>query len=124
MARLFTKTDCSAFTYDTTGNLLTHLGRGELRLTRDVLENNALTDTWDSGIAGRARAEVTVELAGDDGATVHALAAFADGSGTLVLTTDAGAISGTFAVTEAGLTLEDALRETITFRSIGAVTIS
>lgn len=122
--RMYTKDNCSVFTVGS-NSLLTYLGRAEVRGRTEWLENNALCDAWQHGVAGRKGLEVSVELAGDTAQVVNAMKTWAAGSAvSLTITTDEETITGSFAPTEGSVLFEDAIRYNITLQSVGEVTVS
>lgn len=125
MARRYFQEDVTVCTIGQ-DSCLTEIGSGKVSGTETTAENIALMDTWDSEKIIRQGVEVTLDLASDDEATLDVWALWlAKAAVALVLTGVSGKnFSGNFLLKSPGTDLADALKDSITLKSQGAVTIN
>ncbi len=124
MARQYFSEDCTVFTIGG-DSCLTEIGSGKITGSEEVAENNALKDAYSNEKVLRRGLEVTLELASDSAAAVDIWALWAAGDAVpVVITTTKKTFSGNFTVKSPGLDFADAMRESVTLKNDGAVTIT
>ncbi len=120
MARLYYRSDVTAFSWDATEDFMTELGDGTLTKTVDTIANPALMDEFDHNKTTLKHYTFSGEIAGESGKTNWLLTV--GNSGNLVFASAAGNIvSGEFLVTSASLKLGDALRWNVDMVNAGDV---
>ena len=122
--RQYFSDDCTVFTIGGS-SILTEIGSGSIKGNQEEVENNALKDAYSYRKVLRKGVEVTLELASDSDCAVDIFSLWNAGAAVAcVITTDKWTFSGDFTLTDPTLELSDAMRESVTLRNEGAVTIT
>jgi|GEM_PF-5458886 len=120
--RVYFKENVTVLSWNADNSMYSNVGSGDIKVSYQKVENAALADGFTDFKMTKATLTGTFELAVD--AVGIDWMKQAGGVGALVFTSPLHTISGTFGCTEAGETMADGLRFSITLESKGAFTIA